>query len=106
VMDGVFVPNLTFGPDVIAACRPTCALGFEAHLMCVRPEPMFARYVEAGCELLIVHPETLQQPHRAYGMIRELGAKVGIALSPATPLAFLEDVMDLVDLVLIMTVNP
>jgi len=105
-MDGVFVPNLTFGPDVVHACRPHATCGFEAHLMCWRPEDLFPRYVEAGCELLLVHPETLRQPHQAYRQIRELGAKVGVALSPATPLTHLEHVLDLVDLVLIMTVNP
>jgi ribulose-phosphate 3-epimerase len=106
VMDGTFVPNLTFGPDTIAACRPVCDVGFEAHLMVERPEELLHRYVEAGCELIIVHPETLQQPHRTYGHIRELGARAGIALSPATPLDHVEHVMDLIDMVLIMTVNP
>jgi len=106
VMDGRFVPNLTFGPDVIAACRKVCTLGFEAHLMCERPEELLPRYVEAGCELVIVHPETLQQAHYTYRSIRELGVRTGIALSPATPLAFVEDVLDLVDLLLIMTVSP
>ena len=106
VMDGQFVPNLSFGPDVIAACRAGCAVGFEAHLMCERPEELLSRYVEAGCELVIVHPETLRQPHHTYAQIRDLGARAGIALSPATPLAFVEHILDLVDLVLIMTVNP
>jgi ribulose-phosphate 3-epimerase len=106
VMDGRYVPNLTFGPDVIAACRPCAGVGFEAHLMTERPEEMLPRYVEAGCELVIVHPETLRQPHHAYGTIRELGARTGVALSPATPLALVEDALDLIDLLLIMTVNP
>jgi ribulose-phosphate 3-epimerase len=106
VMDGRFVPNLTFGPDVIAACRAVCDAPFEAHLMVERPEELLHRYVDAGCELVIVHPESLQQPHRTYAHIRELGARTGIALSPATPLAFVEHVLDLVDLILVMTVNP
>lgn len=106
VMDGVYVPNITFGPDVIAACRKVCEVGFEAHLMTERPEELFSRYVDAGCELIIVHPETLLQPHRAYQVIRELGVKVGLALSPATPLCLAEDVLDLLDLILIMTVSP
>jgi ribulose-phosphate 3-epimerase len=106
VMDGKFVPNLTFGPDVISACRKVCEVGFEAHLMVERPEELLPRYVEAGCDLVIVHPETLQQPHRTYGHIRELGARAGLALSPGTPLAFAEHVLDLVDLLLVMTVNP
>ncbi len=107
VMDGRFVPNLTFGPDVIAACRKVCTVGFEAHLMVERPEELLPRYVEeGGCELVIVHPETLQQAHYTYRFIRELGARTGVALSPATPLAFVEDALDLVDLLLIMTVSP
>jgi ribulose-phosphate 3-epimerase len=106
VMDGKFVPNLTFGPDTIAACRKVCDVPFEVHLMVERPEELLPRYVEAGCELVIVHPESLQQPHRTYAQIRELGARTGIALSPATPLAFVEHVLDLVDLILVMTVNP
>jgi len=105
-MDGRFVPNLTFGPDVIAACRPLVQIGFEAHLMCERPEELLPRYVDAGCELIIVHPETLQQPHRTYQQIRELGARAGIALSPGTPLSLAENSLDLIDLLLVMTVNP
>ena len=107
VMDGRFVPNLTFGPDVIAACRPLVGVGFEAHLMCERPEELLPRYVEAGCELIILHPETLLQPHRTYPYIKhELGAKAGIALSPGTPLSFAEHSLDLIDMILVMTVNP
>lgn len=105
-MDGVFVPNLTFGPDVIASCRPLVRCGFEAHIMCDRPEELIPRYVEAGCELITVHPETLRQPHHTYAQIRELGARTGVALAPGTPLAVLDHVLDLVDLVLVMTVNP
>jgi ribulose-phosphate 3-epimerase len=106
VMDGKFVPNLTFGPDTIAACRKVCDVGFEAHLMVERPEELLHTYVDAGCELVIVHPESLQQPHRTYAQIRELGAKAGIALSPATPLTHVEHVIDLLDMILVMTVNP
>lgn len=106
VMDGVFVPNLTFGPDLIAACREYAGCGFEVHLMCERPEELFGRYVEAGCEVLLVHPETLRQPHQAYRAIRDLGARPGLALSPATPLAHADHVLDLVDVLLVMTVNP
>jgi ribulose-phosphate 3-epimerase len=106
VMDGHYVPNLTFGPDVIASCRGLVTCGFEAHIMCDRPEELLPRYVEAGCQWVLVHPETLRQPHRTYQRIRELGAHVGIALSPATPLMHLDHALDIVDLVLIMTVNP
>ncbi len=85
VMDGVFVPNLTFGPDVVAACRPHCSVPFEAHLMVVEPDPMLPRWVEAGCELLIVHAESVRHLHRTLGAVRELGAQAGVALNPATP---------------------
>jgi ribulose-phosphate 3-epimerase len=106
VMDGHFVPNLTFGPDVIASCRGLVSCEFEAHIMCERPEELLPRYVAAGCQWVLVHPETLRQPHRTYQQIRELGAHAGIALSPATPLAHIDHALDLVDMVLIMTVNP
>jgi ribulose-phosphate 3-epimerase len=106
IMDGRFVPNLTYGPDLIAACRPHAACGFEAHIMCERPEPLLHRYVEAGCGLLILHPEALQQPHAAYQQVAALGVKLGVALSPATPLGAVEHALDLIDLILIMTVNP
>jgi ribulose-phosphate 3-epimerase len=106
VMDGHYVPNLTFGPDVIAACRGAVTCDFEAHIMCDRPEDLLHRYVEAGCQWILVHPETLRQPHRTYQRIRELGAHAGVALSPATPVEHLTDVLDLVDMVLVMTVSP
>ena len=73
VMDGVFVPNLTFGPDVIAACRKHVEVPFEAHLMVVEPDELLPRYVEAGCELLIVHAEACRHLHRTLGRIRDLG---------------------------------
>ena len=106
VMDGGFVPNMTFGPDVIAANRGLVVMGFEAHLMVVHPEPMLARWVEAGCEIVIVHAEACLHLHRTLSEIRELGAKAGVALNPATPFAAVENVLDLLDLLLVMTVNP
>jgi ribulose-phosphate 3-epimerase len=106
VMDGRFVPNLTFGPDVIAACRPHASVPFEAHLMVEAPDELAARYVEAGCELLIVHAEATRHLHRTLGLIRSLGARPAVALNPATPASAVEHVLDLVDLVLVMTVNP
>jgi ribulose-phosphate 3-epimerase len=106
VMDGRFVPNLTFGPDVIAACRPHAAIPFEAHLMVEAPDELAPRYVEAGCELLIVHAEACLHLHRTLGHLRSLGARPAVALNPATPASAIEHVLDLVDLVLVMTVNP
>ncbi len=106
VMDGRFVPNLTFGPDVIGACRVHASVLFEAHLMVEEPDELAGRYVEAGCELLIVHAEATRHLHRTLGHIRDLGAKAGVALNPGTPASTVENVLDLVDLVLVMTVNP
>jgi ribulose-phosphate 3-epimerase len=106
VMDGQFVPNLTFGPDVIGAARQHTTLPFEAHLMVQSPEAMAARYVEAGCSRLIVHAEACGHLHRVLQQIRDLGASAAVALNPATPAAHVAHVVDLVDLVLVMTVNP
>jgi ribulose-phosphate 3-epimerase len=98
VMDGRFVPNLTFGPDVISANRGLVSMGFEAHLL--------SRWVEAGCEIVIVHAEATRHLHRTLGAIADLGARAGVALNPATPLEAVTSVLDLVDLLLVMTVNP
>lgn len=106
VMDGRFVPNLTFGPDVIAATRDRVKLGFEAHLMVDDPDPMLPRWIEAGCGIVIVHAEACRHLHRTLSRIRDLGAKAGVALNPATPLAAVVNVLDLTDLLLVMTVNP
>jgi ribulose-phosphate 3-epimerase len=106
VMDGQFVPNLTFGPDVIASTRGLTSLPFEAHLMVRSPDAMAARWVEAGCQRLIVHAEACTHLHRTLGAIRDLGATAGVALNPSTPAAEVAHVLDLVDLVLVMTVNP
>lgn len=106
VMDGRFVPNLTFGPDVIAACRPYVETPFEAHLMVVEPDALLPRYVDAGCELVIVHAEACRHLHRTLGRIRELGARAGVALNPHSPVEGIRHVLAETDLVLIMTVNP
>ena len=106
VMDGVFVPNLTLGPDVIAAARPHSTVGFEAHLMVVEPDELLGRYVEAGCELLIVHAEACRHLHRTLARIRDLGARSGVALNPHTPADVVAHVLSETDLVLAMTVNP
>lgn len=106
VMDGRFVPNLTFGPDVIASVRDKVNLVFEAHLMVEQPDEMAHRYAEAGCELLIVHAEACKHLHRTLDAIRSLGAAAGVAINPATPAEAVENVLDLCDLVLVMTVNP
>lgn len=106
VMDGQFVPNLTFGPDVIAAARKHTGLLFEAHLMVLTPDLMAERYVEAGCQRLIIHAESTLHLHRSLANVRALGAKPAVAVNPGTPASVVEHVLDLVDMVLVMTVNP
>ena len=106
VMDGRFVPNLTFGPDVIAACRPHASILFEAHLMIEEPDHLLPRFAEAGCELLIVHVETTRHLHRTLNAAKETGARAAVALNPATPADAVRHVLDLIDMVLVMTVNP
>lgn len=106
VMDGNFVPNLTFGPDVIAAVRPHVGVPFEAHLMVNNPDELLAKYVEAGCEWLLVHAESTMHLHRTLSRVAELGARPAVALNPSTPADAVRHVLDLVDMVLVMTVNP
>ena len=106
VMDGHFVPNLTFGPDLIASIRPHVTVPFEAHLMVERPDDLLHRYIEAGCEIVIVHAEACNHLHRTLDRIRELGASPAVALNPATPACEILHVMSQLDLVLVMTVNP
>ena len=106
VMDGRFVPNITFGPDVIASCRDRTDVLFEAHLMVEEPDDLLPLWVEAGCGLVIVHAEACRHLHRTLGRIRDLGAQASVALNPATPPQAIEHVLDLCDMVLVMTVNP
>jgi ribulose-phosphate 3-epimerase len=106
VMDGQFVPNITFGPDVIRAARNHTTLPFEVHLMVLTPDLLAEAFVAAGCERLIIHAESVTHLHRTLGYVRSLGATAGVALSPATPALACSEVLDLVDLVLVMTVNP
>lgn len=105
-MDGQFVPNITFGPDVIAAARRYTSKPFEAHLMVLTPDVLASRYVDAGCERLIVHVEACTHLHRTLAHISSLGARAAVALNPGTPVDAVAHVLDLVDLVLVMTVNP
>ncbi|MCP4435804.1 MAG: ribulose-phosphate 3-epimerase [Actinomycetia bacterium] len=106
VMDGVFVPNLTIGPDVIHSCRKRVDIPFEAHLMVIEADELIPRYVEAGCDIILVHQEACTHLHRTLGHIRDLGVSPGVVLNPATPAVTIEHVMDLVDQILVMTVNP
>jgi len=108
VMDGNFVPNLTFGPPVIRSLRSTLGpeVVFDAHLMIENAEACYNDYIEAGCNHISIHVEAVKHLHRAIHAIREAGATVGIVLNPATPIEMALAVLEDVDLVLIMSVNP
>ena len=106
VMDGRFVPNLTFGPDVIASVRSAVSVPFEAHLMIEEPDHLIPRFIEAGCQIIIVHVETCTHLHRTLAAIKEMGAAPAVALNPHTPIETIASVLDLLEMVLIMTVNP
>ncbi|MBP1621880.1 MAG: Ribulose-phosphate 3-epimerase [Acidobacteria bacterium] len=106
VMDGVFVPNLTFGPILCAAARRCTTLPLDVHLMVERPEPLIEPFVRAGANRIAVHAETVAHLHRTLSVIRDLGATPGVALNPLTPLAVLDELWREVGFVLVMTVNP
>ncbi|NIK75713.1 ribulose-phosphate 3-epimerase [Paenibacillus castaneae] len=106
VMDGHFVPNLTFGPPVIAVVRSATALPFDVHLMIERPEQSIADYIAAGADRITVHAEACVHLHRTIHYIKEKGLPAGVAINPATPVSVLEPILQDLDLVLIMTVNP
>lgn len=106
VMDGCFVPNLTYGAKVIETVRRVTSLPLDVHLMVVEPEKYFEDFVAAGANVLTIHQEAAPHLHRHLARIRELGAQAGVALNPSTPVATLADVVDEIDLLLVMTVNP
>jgi len=106
VMDGRFVPNITFGPPVIASLRRLTSLPFDAHLMVVEPERFLEAFREAGADIITVHYETCPHLHRTIQAIKALGAKAGVCVNPATPVRLLSAVLGDVDMVLVMSVNP
>jgi ribulose-phosphate 3-epimerase len=106
VMDGVFVPNLTFGAKVIESCRKLTKLPLDVHLMVVEPEKYFDSFVRAGAATLTIHVEAAPHLHRQVARIKELGAMAGVTLNPATSLETVRDVIPDLDLLLIMSVNP
>lgn len=106
VMDGHFVPTLTFGPNLIKAIRSSTSTPFDTHLMIENPERSVEQFAQAGSNLLTVHPETTPHLHRLVHQIRDCGVKAGVALNPATPIESIEWVLPDIDRVLIMTVNP
>ncbi len=106
VMDGHFVPNMTIGPAVVKALRPHTTKPFDVHLMISPVDAYLADFAEAGADILTVHPEAGPHVHRTLQTVKSLGAKAGLALNPGTPAAVVEPVLDLLDLVLVMSVNP
>lgn len=106
VMDGHFVPNLTFGPPAVKAFRPHVKTFMDVHLMIAPVDPYIEAYAEAGADMIVAHVEAGPHPHRTLQAIRATGKKAGIALNPGTPVASIEHLLDLVDMVLVMSVNP
>ena len=106
VMDGHFVPNITMGPNVVASIRPHTKQVMDVHLMIAPADPFLEAFAKAGSDIITIHPEAGPHLHRSLQTIRALGKKAGVALNPATPLTVLKNITDLVDLILIMTVNP
>jgi ribulose-phosphate 3-epimerase len=106
VMDGHFVPNLTFGPPLIKALRPHSQKCFDTHLMVLNPDGLLAEYAAAGSDIITVHAEACPHLDRSLSHIRELGCKAGVSVNPHTPIDGLQHVLDRLDLILVMTVNP
>ena len=106
VMDGHFVPNLTIGPDVVKALKPHATKPLDVHLMIAPVDPYIAAFAGAGADIITFHPEAGPHPHRTAQAIRAHGCKVGVSLNPATPVSVLDHLLDMVDLVLVMSVNP
>ena len=106
VMDGHFVPNITIGPSVIAALRAHTALPFDVHLMIAPVDPFIAAFAAAGADTITIHPDSGYHPHRSLQQIKAQGKRAGIAVNPGTPTSIVEPLLDEVDLVLVMSVNP
>lgn len=106
VMDGNYVPNISFGPKVISDLRKNYDMVFDAHLMVKNPENLINQFAEAGCDIITIHPESTTHLHRQLQLIKSLGKKAGVSLNPSTPIDFLNYVIDDIDLILIMSVNP
>ena len=106
IMDGHFVPNISFGPALVRALRPLAPIPFDVHLMIAPADPYLAAFAEAGADVISLHPEAGPHLHRSLQTIRALGKKAGVVLNPATPVAAVEPVLDLCDLLLVMSVNP
>lgn len=106
VMDGQFVPNITIGPDIVKTVKKLTGIPLDVHLMIVNPDAFIPKFIEAGASILTIHAEATPHLHRSLQHIRQLGAKAGVSLNPATPLSVLDHVLPDIDLILLMTVNP
>ncbi|WP_379922900.1 ribulose-phosphate 3-epimerase [Erythrobacter sp. R86502] len=106
VMDGHFVPNITIGPDVVKALRPHSQKPFDVHLMIAPIDPYLEAFAQAGADIITVHPEAGPHIHRTLQAIKALGKKAGVVLNPGTPVEVLDNLMDMADLILVMSVNP
>ena len=106
VMDGVFVPEVTFGAKMVRDLRPLSSTFFDAHLMTVNPEKMIEDFARAGADCITIHHEAVAHTHRIISSIKDLGKKAGISIVPSTPVSAIEEILPFVDLVLVMTVNP
>ncbi len=106
IMDGHFVPNISFGPGVLKALRPHTKLPFDVHLMIEPADPYLAAFAESGADHILIHPEAGPHPHRSLQAIQGLGKKAGLVLNPGTPIAHAAPVIDLLDIILVMSVNP
>lgn len=106
VMDGQFVPNITFGPNIVSALRPVTELPLDVHLMIQDPENYVEAFAKAGADIIVVHQESTKHLHRVLQMIRQADVKAGVVINPGTPVSAITEVLEMVDLVLVMTVNP
>ncbi len=106
VMDGHFVPNITIGPDVVKALKPHVSIPFDVHLMIAPVDPYLEAFIAAGADIVSIHPEAGPHLHRSLKRIRELGAKAGVVFNPSTPVEHVEWILEDIDLLLVMTVNP
>ncbi len=106
IMDGHFVPNISFGPGIVKQLRPHTGLFFDVHLMIAPADPYLAAFADAGADQIMLHPEAGPHPHRSLQVIAGLGRKAGLVLNPGTPVALVAEMLDLCDILLVMSVNP
>ena len=106
VMDGAFVPPITFGPKLVKACKEACSLPLDVHLMIEKPENHIEQFVDAGADVITVHLEACKHLHRVLQQIKSKNVKAGVAINPGTPVSSIEDVVKDLDLILVMSVNP